>query len=60
MSASEKTRLLFKVDSSSRPKRQVLEEPGVPKSTYYRWRKKAERNESLKDRNPGRAPPGTD
>ena len=47
MSASEKSRLLFKVDSSSRPKRQVLEELGIPKSTYYRWRKKLERNEGL-------------
>ena len=39
--------MLFKVDSSSRPKRQVLEELGIPKSTYYRWRKKLERNEGL-------------
>ena len=47
MSASEKSRLLFKVDSLSRPRRQVLEELGIPKSTYYRWRKKLERNEGL-------------
>ena len=56
MSASEKSRLLFKVDSSSRPKRQVLEELGIPKSTYYRWRKKLERNEGLIDRVSVRAP----
>ena len=56
MSASEKFRLLFKVDSSSRPKRQVLEELGIPKSTYYRWRKKLERNEGLIDRVSVRAP----
>tara|TARA_B100000315_G_scaffold253951_1_gene293903 strand:+ start:614 stop:1600 length:987 start_codon:yes stop_codon:yes gene_type:complete len=56
MSASEKSRLLFKVDSSSRPKRQVLEELGIPKSTYYRWRKKLGRNEGLIDRVSGRAP----
>ncbi len=56
MSASEKSRLLFKVDSLSRPRRQVLEELGIPKSTYYRWRKKLERNEGLIDRVSVRAP----
>ncbi len=56
MSASEKSRLLFKVDSLSRPRRQVLEELGIPKSTYYRWRKKLERNEGLTDRVSVRVP----
>ena len=37
MSAGEKSAVLAKVASSRLPKRQVLKEIGVPKSTYYRW-----------------------
>ena len=37
MSASEKTTVLARVASSTLPKRQVLKDLGVPKSTYYRW-----------------------
>ena len=37
MSAAEKTMILARVASSTLPRRQVLRELGVPKSTYYRW-----------------------
>ena len=37
MSAAEKASILGKVASSALPKRQVLKDLGVPKSTYYRW-----------------------
>ena len=37
MSGAEKAEVLTKVASSPLPKRKVLRELGVPKSTYYRW-----------------------
>jgi len=37
MSAAEKAEVLTKVASSPLPKRKVLGELGIPKSTYYRW-----------------------
>ena len=37
MSAVEKASILANVASSRLPKRQVLRDLGVPKSTYYRW-----------------------
>ena len=37
MSATEKATVLSKVTSSPLPKRKVLRELGIPKSTYYRW-----------------------
>jgi transposase InsO family protein len=37
MSAAEKASILANVASSTLPKRQVLKDLGVPKSTYYRW-----------------------
>ena len=37
MSAAEKASILANVASSALPKRQVLRDMGVPKSTYYRW-----------------------
>ena len=37
MSAPEKAEVVTKVSSSPLPKRKVLRELGVPKSTYYRW-----------------------
>ena len=37
MSATEKATVLAKVTSSPHPKRKVLRELGIPKSTYYRW-----------------------
>ena len=37
MSAAEKASILANVVSSALPKRQVLRDMGVPKSTYYRW-----------------------
>ena len=39
MSATEKAEVLTKVTSSPLPKRKVLRELGIPKSTYYRWLK---------------------
>ena len=37
MSAEQKATILDAVASSALPKRQALRDPGVPKSTYYRW-----------------------
>jgi transposase InsO family protein len=39
VSAAEKASILANVESSALPKRQVLRDLGVPKSTYYRWLK---------------------
>ena len=40
MSAAEEASILANVSSSRLPKRQVLRDLGVPKSTYYRWLKR--------------------
>ena len=37
MSAPEKAEVVTKVSSSPLPKRKVLRDLGIPKSTYYRW-----------------------
>ena len=37
MSAAEKAEVLVTVASSPTPKRKVLRELGVARSTYYRW-----------------------
>ncbi len=37
MSAAEKATILAKVASSPLPKRRVLSELGIPRTTYYRW-----------------------
>ena len=37
MSDAEKATILVSVAASPLPKRQVLKNLGVPKSTYYRW-----------------------
>ena len=37
MSGAEKAEVLGKVASSDLPKRRVLGDLGVPRSTYYRW-----------------------
>jgi len=39
MSPVEKATILAQVESQSRGKRQALTELGVPKSSYYRWRR---------------------
>jgi putative transposase len=39
MSQAEKACLLNQVERQSRGKRRVLKELGIPKSTYYRWRR---------------------
>jgi hypothetical protein len=40
MSPVEKAAILAQEESQSRGKRQALAELGVPKSTYYRWRRR--------------------
>jgi putative transposase len=40
MSLVEKATILAQVENQSRGKRQALAELGVPKSTYYRWRRR--------------------
>ncbi len=42
MSGPEKAEVLDKVASSPLPKRRVLSELNVPKSTYYRWLRRKE------------------
>ena len=42
MSSAEKAEALTKVASSSLPRRKVLGELGVPRSTYYRWLRRKE------------------
>ena len=52
----EKAEVLIKVaSSSSMPKRKVLRELGVPRSTYYRWLRRSEQR-GLND-DPGRGKP---
>ena len=53
MSASQKTAVLANVAWSQLPKRRVLRDLGVPKSTYYRWLRRQQQRHSLEDR-PGR------
>ena len=56
MSGSEKEEVLAKVASSGLSKRKVLNELGVPRSTYYRWlRRKHQRG--LEDDTGGGKPP---
>ena len=60
MSASEKTTVLARVASSTLPKRQVLKDLGVPKSTYYRWLTRVQRCQGLENQpGGGLAHPGT-
>ena len=49
MSARDKTAVLARVASSGLPKRRVLKEIGVPKSTYYRWLRRQQQRHSLED-----------
>ena len=56
MSAVEKAEVLVKVTSSPMPKRKVLRELGVPRSTYYRWLRRRERR-GLEDDGGGGRPP---
>jgi transposase InsO family protein len=57
MSALEKMAILAKVAWSSFPKRRVLRNLGVPKSTYYRWLKRQQHQQGLKDRPGASTPP---
>ena len=56
MSAAEKAEVLTKVASSPLPKRKVLGELGIPKSTYYRWLSRQD-HEGLEDHAGGGKPP---
>ena len=56
MSGAQKAEVLDKVDSSSLPKRKVLGELGVPRSTYYRWLRRKEQ-QGLDDDVGGGNPP---
>ena len=56
MSASQKTAILAKVAWSQLPKRRVLRDLGVPKSTYYRWLRR-QQQQDLEDRPGASAPP---
>ena len=49
MSTDEKAQVLEKVETSHGPKRKVMAELDVPKSTYYRWRAR-QRQGRLEDR----------
>ena len=57
MSASQKMAVLAKVAWSSLPKRRVLRDLGVPKSTYYRWLKRQQHQQGLQDRPGASTPP---
>ena len=56
MSAPEKAEVVAKVASSPLPKRKVLRELGIPKSTYYRWLRRQDQ-QGLEDRPGGNQPP---
>ena len=56
MSAVEKAEVVTIVTSSPRPKRKVLRELGIPKSTYYRWLRRQD-HQGLEDHAGGGKPP---
>jgi len=57
MSALQKMAVLAEVGWSSLPKRRVLRDLGVPKSTYYRWVKRQQHQQGLGDRPGASTPP---
>ena len=57
MGAVEKVEVLTKVASSGLPKSKALGELGVPRSTYYRWLRRKERQLGLEDDVGGGQPP---
>ena len=56
MSGSEKAAVLARVASSGLPKCKVLDELGVPRSTYYRWLRRKEQ-QGIEDKAGGGKPP---
>jgi transposase InsO family protein len=48
MSQAEKACLLNQVERQARGKRRVLKELGIPKSTYYRWRRNQHNSKSTR------------
>lgn len=57
MSASQKTAVLARVARSQLPRRRVLRDLGVPKSTYYRWLRRQQHQQGLEDRPGASTPP---
>ena len=57
MSASHKTAVLARVAWSQLPRRRVLRDLGVPKSTYYRWLRRQQHQQGLEDRPGAGTPP---
>ena len=57
MSASHKTAVLARVAWSQLPRRRVLRDLGVPKSTYYRWLRRQQHQQDLEDRPGASTPP---
>ena len=53
MSTDEKAQVLEKVEAPYGPKRKVMAELGVPKSTYYRWRARQSQGRLVDRRHPG-------
>ncbi len=53
MSTDEKAQVLEKVEASPGPKRKVMAELGVPKSTYYRWKARQSQGRLGDCRHPG-------
>ena len=56
MSGAEKAEVLARVASSGLPKCKVLDELGVPRSTYYRWLRR-QHLDGLEDHSGGGKPP---
>ena len=56
MSATEKAEVLAKVASSGLPKCKVLDELGVPRSTYYRWLSRKDQQGPEDDAGGGKPP----
>ena len=56
MNAAKKAEVLARVASSALPKRKVLDELGVPRSTYHRWLRRKEQR-GLEDEVGGGKPP---
>ena len=57
MSTSQKTAVLARVAQSQLPKRRMLRDLGVPKSTYYRWLRRQQHHQGLEDRPGASTPP---
>jgi predicted DNA-binding transcriptional regulator AlpA len=52
MSGAARAEVIGKIQASALPVKKVLNEPGVPRSTYYRWIKKKPSPKSVPERVP--------